>query len=82
MSQFLKTDKLLHFLAGYCIADVSFELLNLDTKLIWISLVLSIIGGALKECFDKYIQNELFDYRDLFVTGLGGVAWTFTTLIR
>lgn len=74
-------DKITHFGLGYMIADMA------EKTGLWALLIATAIG-VLKELFDRYVKNGVFDWLDLAFTfggaflavwinyaGIWGVAW-------
>jgi len=60
-------DKLLHFLAGYIIANITTYFYGWE-----IGVAMSIIAGALKELYDSTGRGEV-DFWDFMYTIFGGV---------
>ncbi len=64
----LRRDRLYHFIAGLLIA----ALFGITFKMrAWAFFVALGIGVA-KECVDKFVEKEEFDWGDLIATALGG----------
>jgi len=61
-------DKVLHFLAGGWVAAFA------PNKLWWTALLIAIIIGFLKECFDYFIKKSTFDTVDWLATAAGGAV--------
>lgn len=59
-------DKILHFLAGYAIADMSAPVGDY-----W-SVAIATGAGTAKELSDKFIKKTKFDWADLACTFAGG----------
>lgn len=72
----LKTDKLLHFIAGMVVAQIVFALLDLALPWWWSAflafLCASVVGGV-KEAFDlKYGVSKVSDFVATMLGGLLG----------
>ena len=72
-------DKILHFFAGYAIADLAYHL-HPDFGG-WI-ILFAVGAGLAKELYDKYIKKSVFDWKDLVVTILGGFGAVWVSLIK
>ena len=72
-------DKILHFLAGYAIADLAYHLHPAFGG--WI-ILFAVGAGLLKELYDKYIKKSVFDYKDLVLTITGGFLAVWVRLIE
>lgn len=72
-------DKIIHFLAGYAVADIAYQFYPAFGG--WI-ILFAISAGLLKEMYDKYIKKTMFDWRDLLVTILGGFLAVWVSLIK
>lgn len=75
-------DKAMHFTAGFgislfisCISAI-FHIFTQPT-LGFVCLGAATTAGLLKECFDKFVQKEKFDWMDALVTALGGSIFWF-----
>jgi len=64
----LERDKQLHILAGLVVFVVVGFLSSPIT-----GLIAGILAGLVKEMFDRYIQDENFDIKDLLATVAGAV---------
>ena len=78
----LKSDKLLHFIAGLLIAEVTAGALSHWTKLysLIIGLVASVVAGWLKEWWDSKHGGVVSD-KDFVATVIGGSVGTLVMLI-
>lgn len=63
-----RPDLILHFLAGYVIADLAGKVIPVW----WIVLLIVTAIGTGKELWDKYKEKETFDLLDLGLTFAGG----------
>ena len=71
----ISTDKYLHFICGFIIAQVVTQLL--DRRLPWwaasaLGLLAAVVAGVAKEYYDKK-HGELPECQDAFATALGGL---------
>jgi len=74
----LKTDKLLHFIAGMLISQVTYILISLTSlHICWIvllSLTITVISGGIKEVIDKkYGVPSIMDFVYTVIGGFIGV---------
>ena len=75
----IRTDLILHFLAGYAIADFAYHLHPAFGG--WV-ILFAIVAGISKELYDKYIKKSVFDYKDLIMTIVGGLGAVWVSLIK
>jgi len=73
----MRTDLLLHFLAGFLIATVATAFLPL-----WTGIVLATITGLGKELYDKFVRKQIFDYKDLVLTFGGGFTALWVDIVK
>ena len=74
----IKADKLLHFIAGILISQITFALFSLTTLHIYLvsllSLLITAIVGGAKEIYDKkHGVPSIMDFLYTFIGGLIGV---------
>lgn len=71
----IKSDKLLHFIAGLVVAQVAFALLDLATSVWWSAflafLVAAVVGG-IKEAWD--VKHGVPNVADFVATMVGGLV--------
>lgn len=70
----MKTDKLIHFLAGYGICATALLLFPL-----WVAVLAAAVAGTTKELYDLKIKKTRFDAMDLLATAMGGVAFAIAS---
>jgi hypothetical protein len=63
----IKTDKILHFLAGYLVFSVTDVFCGFI-----VAGIITLIAGISKELYDKFREGENFDIVDLVCTLAGG----------
>lgn len=69
MIDHIERDRLYHFIVGLLITAIFGICFNFYE---W-SMLAAIIAGLIKECIDRFIQKEKFDWIDLLATSLGGL---------
>lgn len=75
----IKIDYILHFLAGYAIADFAYHIHPSFGG--WI-ILFAVGAGLSKELYDKFINKSIFDYKDLVLTTAGGFLAVWVSLIK
>lgn len=74
----MRTDLILHFLAGFFIAMVATTWLP-DYS----SVIVALGAGLIKELvYDKWINKSIFDYKDLILTTVGGAGALWLRLVE
>lgn len=81
----LKSDKLLHFIAGMVVAQIAFALLRIALPLWWSAflafLVAAVVGG-IKEAWDvKHGVPNMGDFVATMFGGLVGVSLAITIIL-
>lgn len=73
----IRTDLILHFLAGFLIATIATAFLPLCT-----GIVLATVIGLGKELFDKFIRKQMFDFKDFILTFGGGFLGLWIDIVK
>lgn len=71
----IKSDKLLHFIAGLVVAQVAFALLDLATSVWWsafLAFLIAAIVGGVKEALD--VKRGVPNVADFVATIVGGLV--------
>jgi len=81
-SEWLATDKYMHFTTGYIMSSTTYAFTYKFTesrqKAFWYSFGVSIAAGIGKELYDKHVKKTRFDPKDATVTALGGLVGSIT----
>lgn len=73
----MKTDKILHLLAGYCIA------ITIGMWSPFVGFATGVVIGAAKELiYDHLLKRGVSDVRDFLVTALGAAVGSVVALIH
>lgn len=74
----MEIDKILHFLAGFFVFQITFFIslgLGYDASYaLCYGLIASIIAGALKEAYDFFHPNHYVELFDFIMTVIGGIT--------
>lgn len=81
----IKTDKVLHFVACFCIVAVvallCYGVFGFNKVVsILVALGTSLLTGVAKEVYDFYVRKTGFDKQDLMVDAIGAVLASLFTL--
>ena len=71
----IKSDKLLHFIAGIVVAQVAFALLDLATTMWWsafLAFLIAAVVGGIKEAWD--VKHGVPNVADFVATMFGGLV--------
>lgn len=71
----IKSDKLLHFIAGMVVSQIAFALLDLATTMWWsafLAFLIAAVAGGIKEAWD--IKHGVPNVADFVATMLGGLV--------
>lgn len=80
----MRTDLLLHFLAGFFIATcVNMIVIHFGNPAsIWIGTLVAFGAGLLKELYDKFVKHSIFDAKDFVLTCIGGSTALWVDFIK
>jgi len=67
----LNYDKLLHFIAGFCIALFTYQITYSHKLATYVTLIIAIA----KEIYDHISTNHISDFNDIIATLVGGLTY-------